>query len=91
MALRALHYGLGPELAAWVLLFADDGKATIEINRLRPTLKAMFALLSVLGFPIKWTKVRGGPELQWIGYLVNLRLGKVDFHSPEGLGGEPDN
>ena len=77
MCIRALHYGLGHELAIWLLLFADDGKASIRISKLRPTFKVLTALLAVFGFPVKWGKVKGGTEFQWVGYWIDLKLFKV--------------
>ena len=69
---RAGHYVLGHELATWILLFADDGKATIPAGNLRKVPMILFAVFLAFGFPIKWEKVRGGQEFQWIGYSLDL-------------------
>ena len=70
--MRAIHYGLGGSLPIWLLLFADDSKATFRIDQLRPVIRGIFSLLAVVGFPINWEKVKGGQEIQWIGYWLSL-------------------
>ena len=69
---RAGHYVLSYDLATWILLFADDGKATIAAENARRVPGILFAVFRAFGFPIKWNKVRGGQEFQWIGYTLNL-------------------
>ena len=53
MAVRCLRYARGPSLATWILLFADDGKATIPVEILRPAFRTILAVLAVFGFPVK--------------------------------------
>jgi hypothetical protein len=69
---RLVHYVLGEELAAWVLLYADDWiVAPLHDAQKEPLLVAMWAL-TIFGFPIKWGKSSGGPILAWIGFEVNF-------------------
>ena len=60
---RAGHYVLGHELATWILLFADDGKATITAGNLRKVPMILFAVFLAFGFPIKWEKGERGPRV----------------------------
>ena len=66
------HYVLSHGLAIWRLLYADDGKATIPAENARKVSAILFAVFLAFGFPIKWNKVRGGQEFQWIGYTIDL-------------------
>ena len=74
MATRAQHYFLGHEYASWILLYADDGKISANIERFAVTIPLALLLLVILGFPVKWKKCHGGTEYQWIGYWENVRL-----------------
>ena len=67
--LRIVHYLTPRQLAIWLMLYADDGWATAQGPQL-----LMFHLfvLTVLGTPLKWSKVRGGFELEWVGYLLDF-------------------
>ena len=44
------------------MLFADDGLALLPLAHFRPALKSLFSLYLILGFEIKWKKVRGGTD-----------------------------
>ena len=39
-------------------------------------------ILEVLGTPIKWSKVRGGVQIDWIGYWLDL--GRFELGVSEG-------
>ena len=65
------YYAPSTVRALWVLLYADDGKATAGGPRFElPLLNHLF-LLKVLGTPMKWRKVRGGVQVEWVGYLID--------------------
>ena len=65
------YYAPSTVRALWVLLYADDGKATAGGPRFElPLLNHLF-LLEVLGTPMKWRKVRGGVQVEWVGYLID--------------------
>ena len=57
----------------WLLLYADDGKSTAGGERLEHPLLFHLFLLEVLGTPIKWKKVHGGIEVEWVGYWLDYR------------------
>ena len=56
---RGAHYLLGHELACWMLIFADDGKALMPANLFQKIAPILFAFYASLGFNIKWPKIRG--------------------------------
>ena len=57
-----------------MLLFADDGKLTMPLSMWRQLLPIVLALFEVLDIPVKWEKVKGGFQCQWIGYWSSLQL-----------------
>ncbi len=69
---RTLLYLADPDHALWILRVADDFK--LESTSERPQEAICFALLllQVLGLPIQWLKLRGGREVEWVGYHLRL-------------------
>ena len=57
--------------ALWILLCADDGKATAGGHRFQLSLLNHLFFLEVLGTPMKWRKVRGGVQVEWVRYLID--------------------
>ena len=47
-----------------MMLFADDGEALIQAAFLREYITIMLAFYDVCAVPIKWSKIRGGVEIQ---------------------------
>ena len=45
-----------------------------KFNKVAPLLMAFYACL---GFNIKWAKIRGGVEFQWIGYWMDMKNFRV--------------
>ena len=45
--------------------------------RYRKNLLAVLLFLTVLGAPLSWAKTRGGQQVEWLGYQVDLRVGLV--------------
>ena len=72
-AVRLLHALADRDLAVYHMLYSDDGwlNATGEYFW-RKILFWIFAL-QVFEFPLSWKKVRGGREVQWIGYQLNVK------------------
>ena len=73
MLIRAIHYILGHEMASWVLLFADDGKISANIEKAPITILITLLTLVIFRFPVKWKKCHGGTEYQWIGYWEDVK------------------
>ena len=72
-AVRLLHALADRDLAVYHMLYSDDGwlNATGEYFW-RKILFWIFAL-QVFELPLSWKKVRGGREVQWIGYQLNVK------------------
>ena len=69
---RLSHYLTPRRLALWVLLYADDGNATASGPFFEMALLYHLLLLCVLGTPLKWPKVRGGIQYEWVGYWLDI-------------------
>ena len=72
--IRCLYGLLGPLLPLEMLLFADDLEMTAASAQERKAIVCAIYLLLVLGCPLKWTKFRGGFEVDWIGLHINNKL-----------------
>jgi hypothetical protein len=73
---RLIHYAcLTDDLqrALWLMVYADDLKFEAVGSGFAEILLAVVVLLETFGFPIKWTKVAGGWEFQWVGYQIHLK------------------
>ena len=77
MVSRGSHYILTHKYEGWILLFADDGKATFPAEIFKMAMLILFAFMAAMKIPIKWQKVKGGWEFQWIGYWIDLTLHRV--------------
>ena len=66
------HYIVGFSEAIWTLLYSDEGESTGRGEHYeRGLLLHMFTLV-ILGLRLSWRKVKGGTELEWIGYWVDV-------------------
>lgn len=74
---RASHYFLGPSLTMRIMLFADDGKAAIPVQHFKKSIPALLGFMVSLGLDIKWAKIRGGTEFQWVGHWVCVRSARL--------------
>ena len=70
--MRLAHYFLGYVDAVWSLLYSDDGKITGRTQNPERGILLHLLVLVLIRLPISWKKVRGGPEVEWIGYLVDV-------------------
>ena len=57
--------------AIWALLYSDDGKLTGRTERYERGLLLHMLVLVIVHLPISWHKVKGGPQVEWIGYWVD--------------------
>jgi len=60
-----------------VLLFADDFVYLVEDRAGLEGVGWFIFVLAVLGFPFRWDKFRGGTEIPWIGYWIELQTFKL--------------
>lgn len=84
MLTRACRYFLGVHYKVRMMIFADDGKTSIPLNLYRRVFLALFCFLVALGMDVKWTKIRGGFQFQWIGYWLNLEAHRVGISQKHG-------
>eukprot|EP00438_Fugacium_kawagutii_P028975 Skav210536 [mRNA] locus=scaffold3045:358236:363217:- [translate_table: standard] len=61
------------------LLYADDGLFLSSGPFFMVNILAALLFLVVLGAPLSWPKTRGGPEVEWLGYQINLAEGLIGF------------
>ena len=66
------HYFIGYIDAVWSLLYSDDGKITGRTQNPERGILLHLLVLVVIRLPLSWKKVRGGTEVEWIGYLVDV-------------------
>ena len=75
--IRLTHHLTGKR-ALEILLFADDVEMIGGDPRGRRGVVLSYAILASLGLPFKWSKTKGGLNVQWIGYetsYATFRLG----------------
>ena len=69
--IRCLYYLLGPNRTLDALLYADDLELIVETRHERPNILLAVAILFTLGVPLKWSKFRGGFDLDWVGFAFS--------------------
>ena len=75
--IRLTHHLTGKR-ALEILLFADDVEMIGGDRQGRRGIVLAYAILASLGLPFKWSKTKGGLNVQWIGYetsYATFRLG----------------
>ncbi len=75
--LRAVHYMMDVDADLWALLVADDFKFEAGGSRAHFDLLYVVLLLDLLSVPLAWPKLRGGTELEWVGYHLLLREASI--------------
>ena len=68
VAVRSCHRVMGRYMGLLHLIYADDGWLTATGKRFWKKLLMWLFLYELLEIPITWKKVRGGAEVDWIGY-----------------------
>lgn len=71
--LRLTFQLLGPNNPLEMLLFADDLEALGPGVKGRKAVVLAYLYLAALGFPFKWSKQRGGLQVEWIGLFTDYR------------------
>ena len=56
----------------WLLLYSDDCWATASGQYPERDLLLHLLVLCVVGTPLAWHKLHGGPVLEWIGYALDV-------------------
>ena len=75
--IRLTYMLLGESHPLDILLFADDVEFIAETPSERASILLAVTILLAVGTPFKWSKFRGGYELQWVGYTFSHRLYSV--------------
>ena len=70
--MRLGHYFVGYHDALWTLLYSDDGKLTGRTAHPERGLLLFHLVIVLVRLPLSWHKVRGGKEVEWIGYLLDV-------------------
>ena len=74
---RLLHYLAGSETGLEILLYVDD-HITLACDKAGIVLSgALLYFLVALGVPWRWDKCRGGTQVDWIGYWLDLWKGQL--------------
>ena len=63
---------MGRHMGLLHLIYADDGWLTAMGTRFWKKILMWLFLYELLEIPITWKKVRGGAEVNWIGYYLNV-------------------
>ena len=69
--MRLIHELLGRDMAIDILIFADDIEAIAANAGGRRGITLCFLYMSILGFPFKCAKQRGGLRVEWIGLYTD--------------------
>ena len=77
-----MHELLAPSMPIGLLIFADDVVLLASDVGGRRSITLSFLYLSVLGFPFKWAKQRGGLRVEWIGLYTDYSTYRLG-HSPQ--------
>jgi hypothetical protein len=81
LLLRITHYVVTPAGLRWALRFADDYFLVSGGTQMWRPLLISLLLLRSLEVPLKWSKLRGGFQVDWIGYNFDL-VGRTAGVSP---------
>ena len=72
VAVRCSHRLLGRVHGLLHLIYADDGWLAAVGRDFWRRILMWFFPFEVLEIPVTWSKVRGGTEVNWIGYCLNI-------------------
>ena len=69
---RVSHHLLGQQLGLWHCLFSDDGLIGHSFPEAPMAMLMLLLYFDILRVPLSWKKVRGGTEVDYIGYRLSL-------------------
>ena len=72
VVVRCCHRLMGRHMGLLHLIYADDGWLTATGARFWRKILMWLFLYELLEIPITWKKVRGGAEVDWIGYHLDV-------------------
>ena len=68
--MRLGHYFVGLHNAIYALLYSDDGKLTGRTDYPEIGILGFLLVLVLTAIPLSWKKVKGGQQVEWIGYAL---------------------
>ena len=74
---RTFHKVIPVEAILYLLLVADDGLLMVGGAECHRLIIGLFLYLEVMEVPLSWAKTRGGSEVEWIGYTVDLNTWRL--------------
>ena len=72
VGVRCAHRLLGRLHGVLHLIYADDGWITAVGKDFWQRILMWFFIFELLEVPVTWAKVRGGTQVDWIGYCLNV-------------------
>ena len=72
VVVRCCHRLMGRRMGLLHLIYADDGWLTATGNKFWKKILMWLFLFELLEIPVTWKKVRGGAEVDWIGYHLDV-------------------
>ena len=72
VVVRCSHRLMGRHMGLLHLIYADDGWLTATGTRFWRKILTWLFIYELLEIPITWKKVRGGAEVDWIGYHLDV-------------------
>ena len=73
LVIRILFWLSSADLPLYHLVYSDDGILAAAGPRFEKVLLFALFVFQVLGVPLTWRKVRGGIQVDWVGYVVNVK------------------
>ena len=70
--MRLGHYFVGFHNALYALLYSDDGKLTGRTAYPEFCILSFLFVFVVAAIPLSWKKVKGGQQVEWISYALDL-------------------
>jgi hypothetical protein len=75
--IRAQHYCLSKRFMTWILTYVDDIWMTAGGPHSFTALSLSLLFYALLGVPFAWHKVKGGAQLDWVGYWIDVERFRV--------------
>ena len=79
LVVRVLFVVAGRDHPLYQMLYSDDGTLVAAGPRFEFTLVLCLLVLAVLRVPLSWRKLRGGLEVEWVGFLLDVRRFRLGF------------
>ena len=75
LLLRVIYVLRGADHPAYILLFSHDGFITAVGPAFHKTILLVVLILEIFSVPLSWKKVKGGLEVDWVGYWTKAIFG----------------